>query len=161
MPRFNVTSRRKILRRSVPWLLLLALLLRSLVAPGYEIANTGEDGKFSLGIVWCPGLNGVNLINGLDQKQSLDDHGHDHQHESAQESSDQNTGASAGDHFAAACGLWTGNSITFVTKATIQKEYIQQIASGLYFTEFSRKLPSSFYRNNHSPRAPPRRLFTI
>ena len=135
----NLMSRRRI--TILPWLLFASLALRSLVAPGYEFANVDENGEFSFGIVWCPGLNNIYALD--------TDDGHDHDHD---QPAKQPSGE--GDHFTATCGLWTGNTSFVYNQVdtgswllilqSIRNDFIHDITT-----------PVTYVSRNHPPRAPP------
>ena len=120
-------------------MLFVSVLLRSLVAAGYEFANVDENGEFSFGIVWCPGLNNIYALD--------TDDNHDHDHDKVPEDSST-------DHFTATCDLWTGNT-SFVNSQV-------NIHAGLFIPRqlwdvfiYDNGIPSTFINRNHPARTPP------
>ncbi len=136
---------RKSFKQVLPLLLFVSVILRSLVAPGYEFANVDENGEFSFGVVWCPGLNN---IYALDQ---VEDHEHEHDHENNKNDHPEN---SEGDHFTATCGLWTGNA-SFISNYIFTSEQLLIVNAGNTATAYTENIKSVTYLKNHPPRAPP------
>lgn len=128
------------MRGLTPWLLAAAMILRSLVAPGYEIANTDHHGGLSLGIVWCPGLNGIRIAT---QGEPGEYHGHPQQQD-----------AGTGEHFTAACGLWTGNP-NFVDNPVPPARGLTSRDPVLEGPDRIDRAPARILLRDHISRAPP------
>ncbi|NNE38579.1 MAG: hypothetical protein HKN08_09780 [Gammaproteobacteria bacterium] len=139
----------KSFKQLIPWLLFLSLCLRSLVAPGYEFANVDENGEFSFGVVWCPGLNN---IYALDQ-----DDGHDHDHDHHQDDNSQSDDTE-GDHFTATCGLWTGNA-SFISNHFYSVDQLFILKSEVSKVAYENIFSQVVSRKGHPVRAPPSSIF--
>ena len=137
----TIKELKKQLKQLLPWLLFLSIALRSLVAPGYEFANVDENGEFSFGVVWCPGLNN---IYSLDQGD-----GHDHEHDN-----DDPSDNTEGDHFTATCGLWTGNT-SFLSNHVFIAEQLLILNAVKSRTAHTENLKFVIFHRSHPPRAPP------
>lgn len=123
----------------IPLLLFVAVLLRSLVATGYEFANVNENGEFSFGVVWCPGLNNIYTLD--------TDDGHDHGHDQLPEDSST-------DHFTATCDLWTGNA-SFVYNQININAGLLILRPKWHDSIYVNSTPLTFLYRNHPTRAPP------
>lgn len=136
--RFSFKALHNRTRGLLPWALLLSLAVRSLVAPGYEFANINKNGRFSLGVVWCPGLNNIYSLD--------EDHG-DHDHEQPADKTD-------GDHFTATCGLWSGNT-SFVNNTIPFNQTLLMLHKGYVPAEYNPLAAIVTNHRIHPPRAPP------
>ena len=131
----------KRITKFLPWLLFASVLLRSLVAAGYEFANVDENGEFSFGIVWCPGLNNIYALD------TEDDHDHDHDHDQLPEDS-------SSEHFTATCDLWTGNT-SFVNNQLNISAGLLILQPKWHTSVYVNVIPLTFFNRNHPTRAPP------
>jgi len=135
-------------KQILPWLLFLSLCLRSLVAPGYEFANVDENGEFSFGVVWCPGLNNIYALD--------TDDGHDHDHDQNNNSQSDNPD---GDHFTATCSLWTGNA-SFISNHFYSVDELFVLKVDVTRESYDNLFSQSVIRKRHPVRAPPRPLYS-
>ncbi len=125
-------------------ILLFGLLLRSLIASGFMVDTSPNDGNL-FSIIICDGPAGINAIPGI--SKHAQHHEHHHEHESGEHNHE------AQDHGLSACSFWSSSSQTLladvllldVTDAKLTEEVV------VYQTQFIHNYSS----NSRLARAPP------
>jgi len=131
--------------RPVYWLVIIAIALRSMIAPGYMLSVNGE-GPTGIGITLCEGLNGS-------IKSAITDNPHsDH------------SGSPADNHDAGhepsltSCGLWSTSSLYDQAISLIQGN-LREAGPDQYQHDYYKAVDSQTTHPAQQPRAPPALLF--
>ena len=125
------------------WTIALAVVLRSLIAPGFMLDTKSTDGGLP-SIILCEGPAGINAIPGLVQ---IDNHHHHSGDHDEQHQHDQN------DHSFLGCSLWSATSYSNV--ATLSFIDLTLDINLGEVIDYELLLPPSFTYNTYSTRAPP------
>ena len=126
-------------------LLILGMLLRSLIAPGYMLDTNTENAQlFSITI--CAGPAGINAIPGLHETEHSHHH---HQHDADHE---QHNHESA-EHGFSACSLWSSSSLSLL--AELDFNHVPGIKFSDNTAVYQHLFNKRFLNNSHPVRAPP------
>lgn len=126
--------------------IVLGMLVRSFVAPGYMLDTNPADGSF-LAITLCDGPAGINAIADLlDQ-----DHDHDHHHNHGDHSEEHEHAVQ--DHGFSACSFWSSSSLSLAANTSFLEPAIFLFSDELLIHQNQTPYQSAY--NRRFARAPP------
>jgi len=127
------------------WLLLAALVLRSLVAPGFML-EASDDNPFGVTVTLCGGMNNIDAIEGLTSVE----HAHaNHVYDSTDTKQDDKH-----DPLSTHCATWSAGSAYMVSSFSGSNDLVYNPVN-VILSVYSDPFTSNYSGNNHRSRAPP------